>query len=79
MTTQNNTRTGSPADSSSSTESDSSGAVSTWARGASAVDRYFHITERRSTIGTEVRAGVVTFFAMAYIVLLNPLDRKSVV
>lgn len=39
----------------------------------SALDRYFHITERGSTIGTEVRAGVVTFFAMAYIVILNPL------
>ncbi|HIW90761.1 MAG TPA: NCS2 family permease [Candidatus Corynebacterium avicola] len=39
----------------------------------SAIDRFFHITERRSTIGTEVRAGVVTFFAMAYIIILNPL------
>lgn len=40
---------------------------------AGALDRYFHITERRSTVGTEVRAGVVTFFAMAYIIILNPL------
>ncbi|APT93031.1 MFS transporter [Corynebacterium phocae] len=38
-----------------------------------ALDRYFHISERGSTVGTEVRAGVVTFFAMAYIILLNPL------
>ncbi|WP_291478783.1 NCS2 family permease [Corynebacterium sp.] len=38
-----------------------------------ALDRYFHITARRSTVGTEVRAGVVTFFAMAYIIILNPL------
>lgn len=38
-----------------------------------ALDRYFKITERGSTIGTEVRAGVVTFFAMAYIIILNPL------
>lgn len=37
------------------------------------LDAFFHITERGSTVGTEVRAGVVTFFAMAYIVLLNPL------
>lgn len=37
------------------------------------LDRYFHITERGSTVGTEVRGGVVTFFAMAYIILLNPL------
>lgn len=41
--------------------------------GSSFVDRFFHISERGSTVGTEVRAGVVTFFAMAYIVLLNPL------
>ncbi|APT84298.1 NCS2 family permease [Corynebacterium aquilae] len=38
-----------------------------------AVDRFFSITERGSTIGTEIRAGVVTFFAMAYIIILNPL------
>ncbi|NHI16147.1 NCS2 family permease [Microbacterium excoecariae] len=37
------------------------------------IDRYFRITERGSTIGTEVRGGLVTFFAMAYIVVLNPL------
>lgn len=40
---------------------------------AGALDRYFRITERGSTISTEIRAGVVTFFAMAYIVILNPL------
>ncbi|GGG79057.1 NCS2 family permease [Corynebacterium pelargi] len=39
----------------------------------SALDRYFKISERGSTIGTEIRAGVVTFFAMAYIIILNPL------
>ena len=38
-----------------------------------ALDRYFQITERGSTVVTEVRGGVVTFFAMAYIILLNPL------
>lgn len=38
-----------------------------------ALDRYFHISDRGSTIGAEIRAGVVTFFAMAYIVILNPL------
>ncbi len=39
----------------------------------SALDRYFKISERGSTIGTEIRAGVVTFFAMVYIIILNPL------
>ena len=54
-------------------------------RTSSGLDRFFHITERGSSVGTEVRAGVVTFFAMAYIVLLNPLiigtspDRDGVV
>jgi AGZA family xanthine/uracil permease-like MFS transporter len=37
-----------------------------------AVDRYFKITERGSTIGAEVRGGLVTFFTMSYIVVLNP-------
>ena len=38
-----------------------------------ALDRYFHITERNSTIGREVRGGIVTFFAMSYILVLNPI------
>jgi len=37
------------------------------------LDSYFKISERDSTIGREVRGGVVTFFTMAYIVVLNPL------
>ncbi|EWS80502.1 NCS2 family permease [Brachybacterium phenoliresistens] len=40
---------------------------------SSALDRYFHITERGSSIGREIRGGLVTFFAMCYIVVLNPL------
>ncbi|MDU0348188.1 NCS2 family permease [Actinomyces sp. MRS3W] len=39
----------------------------------SAIDRFFHITERGSTVGREVRGGLVTFFTMAYILVLNPL------
>lgn len=39
----------------------------------SALDRYFHITERGSTIGREIRGGLVTFFTMAYILVLNPI------
>jgi adenine/guanine/hypoxanthine permease len=37
------------------------------------VDRYFKISERGSTVGREVRGGIVTFFTMAYIIVLNPL------
>ncbi|WP_149203823.1 NCS2 family permease [Actinotalea subterranea] len=37
------------------------------------LDRFFKITERGSTIGTEVRGGLVTFFTMSYIIVLNPL------
>jgi AGZA family xanthine/uracil permease-like MFS transporter len=40
-------------------------------------DRFFEITKRRSTIGTEVRGGVVTFVTMAYIVILNPIILSS--
>lgn len=37
------------------------------------IDAFFKITERGSTFAREVRGGVVTFFTMAYIVVLNPL------
>lgn len=40
-------------------------------------DRFFEITRRRSTVGTEVRGGVVTFVTMAYIVILNPIILSS--
>jgi len=39
----------------------------------SALDRYFQISERGSTIGAEIRGGLVTFVTMAYIVILNPI------
>ncbi|GIE89366.1 NCS2 family permease [Actinoplanes regularis] len=47
-------------------------------------DRFFQITERGSTLSREIRGGLVTFFTMAYIVVLNPLilaggaDQKGV-
>ena len=37
------------------------------------LDRFFEITARGSTIAAEVRGGLVTFIAMAYIVVLNPI------
>ncbi|MFG2072500.1 NCS2 family permease [Nonomuraea maritima] len=37
------------------------------------LDRFFELTARGTTVGREVRGGVTTFMAMAYIVLLNPL------
>ncbi|OKL48674.1 NCS2 family permease [Boudabousia marimammalium] len=37
------------------------------------LDRKFKITERGSSIGAELRGGLVTFFAMAYILVLNPI------
>ena len=39
----------------------------------SRLDAYFSITQRGSTLGREVRGGLVTFFTMAYIIVLNPL------
>ncbi|GAA3505690.1 NCS2 family permease [Streptomyces prasinosporus] len=38
-----------------------------------ALDRYFKISERGSTLSREVRGGFATFFAMAYIIVLNPI------
>ncbi|MGI9199117.1 MAG: NCS2 family permease [Candidatus Nanopelagicaceae bacterium] len=37
------------------------------------LDNLFKISERGSTVGREVRGGLVTFFTMAYIVALYPL------
>lgn len=36
------------------------------------LDNYFHITERKSSIGKEVVGGLVTFLSMAYIIFINP-------
>ena len=37
------------------------------------MEKLFKITERGSTVGREIRGGVVTFFTMAYIIVLNPI------
>lgn len=36
------------------------------------LDRTFHLSERSTTVATEVRAGVATFLTMAYILFVNP-------
>ena len=43
------------------------------ASNASWLERHFRISKHGSSIGQEVRGGLVTFFAMAYIIALNPL------
>ena len=48
-------------------------ALSAPSRPASRIDRWFSMSARGSTYGREVRGGLVTFFTMAYIVVLNPL------
>ncbi len=55
------------------TAADDAGPGSRIPAGISWLDRYFHISERGSTVAREVRGGVTTFMAMAYILLLNPL------
>lgn len=42
------------------------------------LERYFKISQRGSTIGREVRGGVVTFLTMAYIIVLNPIVLANV-
>lgn len=37
------------------------------------LDRFFEISERGSSVGAEARGGLVTFIAMAYIIVLNPI------
>ncbi|REK20615.1 MAG: NCS2 family permease [Actinobacteria bacterium] len=41
-------------------------------QGGSGLDGYFKLTERGTTVGIEVRAGVTTFLVMAYIIFVNP-------
>jgi AGZA family xanthine/uracil permease-like MFS transporter len=38
----------------------------------SAIERFFHIRERGTSVGTEVRGGLTTFIVMAYILFVNP-------
>lgn len=40
---------------------------------ASSLDSFFKISERGSNVSREIRGGLVTFFTMAYIVVLNPI------
>jgi AGZA family xanthine/uracil permease-like MFS transporter len=37
------------------------------------LDRFFRISERGSSVAREIRGGFATFFAMAYIIVLNPI------
>ncbi|WP_431043726.1 NCS2 family permease [Streptomyces sp. P1-3] len=37
------------------------------------LDRFFQITARGSSVAREIRGGLATFFAMAYIIVLNPI------
>ncbi|GGV94130.1 MFS transporter [Streptomyces gelaticus] len=39
----------------------------------SGLDRFFKISERGSSVAREIRGGFATFFAMAYIIVLNPI------
>ncbi|MFB8002566.1 NCS2 family permease [Nocardia sp. NPDC056000] len=47
-------------------------ATTTIARG-SALDRFFKLNERHTTVSREIRGGITTFVAMAYVILLVPL------
>ncbi|MFS0883737.1 NCS2 family permease [Aeromicrobium sp. 179-A 4D2 NHS] len=42
------------------------------------LDRFFKISQRGSSVGQEVRGGVVTFLTMAYIIVLNPIILSGV-
>ncbi len=37
------------------------------------LERWFHLSERGTTVGREVRGGLVTFVTISYILILNPL------
>jgi AGZA family xanthine/uracil permease-like MFS transporter len=52
--------------------------MATWApekpstSGATSLDRFFHITERGSTVRTELIGGLATWLTMSYILFVNP-------
>src|SRR5690349_11706582 len=78
----NSAKSGAKSTGSSTTRSSSTGTSSTRSTTGSsgdtavrenAITRFFEVTKRRSTLGRELRGGLVTFFTMAYIVVLNPL------
>jgi adenine/guanine/hypoxanthine permease len=46
--------------------------IDTDVRPSSGLDRFFRISERGSTVRTEIVAGVATWLTMAYILFLNP-------
>ncbi|MFF7632295.1 NCS2 family permease [Kitasatospora sp. NPDC008050] len=46
---------------------------------SAALDRYFRISERGSSLPREIRGGVATFFTMAYILVLNPIILSNAV
>lgn len=37
------------------------------------MDQFFKLGERKSDVATELRAGLTTFLAMSYIIVVNPL------
>ncbi|HEX7197044.1 MAG TPA: NCS2 family permease [Candidatus Limnocylindria bacterium] len=41
------------------------------------LDGFFKLTERGTTVGTEVKAGLATFMVMSYILFLNPIILSS--
>ncbi|MDP9495727.1 MAG: NCS2 family permease [Actinomycetota bacterium] len=41
--------------------------------GGSGLDGYFKLSERGTSVGTEIRAGFTTFLVMGYIIFLNPV------
>ncbi|WNE97239.1 NCS2 family permease [Streptomyces luomodiensis] len=40
---------------------------------ANGIDKFFKISQRGSSVSREIRGGLATFFAMAYIIVLNPI------
>ncbi|GLZ10937.1 MFS transporter [Actinomadura sp. NBRC 104425] len=52
---------------------DASGPSGTPPAPRGALDRFFELSARGTSVPRELRGGVTTFFAMAYIIVLNPL------
>ncbi len=46
--------------------------IATYRRDSGSLERLFKLAENRTTVRTEITAGVTTFLTMAYIIFVNP-------
>lgn len=41
------------------------------------MEKFFHLKENGTSVSTEFMAGLTTFFAMSYIIIVNPQAKRT--